>query len=129
MRPRFMNRGSALARMRRASLMACFNEAPIHESGKSAHVRNSQCGLVASMRPRFMNRGSIDELVQTARNKKASMRPRFMNRGSAPNGIKVHFDLNASMRPRFMNRGSTIERTQCRTSFRFNEAPIHESGK
>ena len=36
-----------------------FNEAPIHESGKSPY-RNPTAihGAVASMRPRFMNRGS-----------------------------------------------------------------------
>ena len=53
-----------------------------------------------------------------------------MNRGSneaRPENIPAHV---ASMRPRFMNRGS---HTKCRVKWyaahRFNEAPIHESGK
>ena len=35
MRPRFMNRGSAVLYANRAAGTASFNEAPIHESGKS----------------------------------------------------------------------------------------------
>ena len=35
MRPRFMNRGSAEARRPRTMEATAFNEAPIHESGKS----------------------------------------------------------------------------------------------
>ena len=34
MRPRFMNRGSALVLSGRLGPLKCFNEAPIHESGK-----------------------------------------------------------------------------------------------
>ena len=53
-----------------------------------------------------------------------------MNRGS--NKIKHHMDgiFEASMRPRFMNRGSPdpVAAPSGRQS-RFNEAPIHESGK
>ena len=53
-----------------------------------------------------MNRGSeVDEHVRV-RPKDASMRPRFMNRGSA--------------------RGTSLH---ARRPARFNEAPIHESGK
>ena len=36
MRPRFMNRGSDLAHSRLGHSASCFNEAPIHESGKFA---------------------------------------------------------------------------------------------
>ena len=59
MRPRFMNRGSRYARSRRHSTRRCFNEAPIHESGKlwPRGICVSSRDL-ASMRPRFMNRGS-----------------------------------------------------------------------
>ena len=60
----------------------------------------------ASMRPRFMNRGSQDDLRVRQAHQRASMRPRFMNRGSRP-----HNHSNS--------------RIMCR----FNEAPIHESGK
>ena len=58
MRPRFMNRGSAIT--------------TIH----GADVRR------ASMRPRFMNRGSHTSEYDVNRFSEASMRPRFMNRGS-----------------------------------------------
>ena len=34
MRPRFMNRGSDVLRNSMESIVSCFNEAPIHESGK-----------------------------------------------------------------------------------------------
>jgi len=43
----------------------CFNEAPIHESGKyrSTGARAETEGL-ASMRPRFMNRGSSSGILR-----------------------------------------------------------------
>ena len=37
----------------------CFNEAPIHESGKYRFDGGVSRGSPASMRPRFMNRGSL----------------------------------------------------------------------
>ena len=54
-----------------------------------------------------------------------------MNRGSASaSGEGAGAGRNASMRPRFMNRGSAARATgSCRSQTRFNEAPIHESGK
>ena len=39
MRPRFMNRGSTPVSMKRNAGKHGFNEAPIHESGKSLRVR------------------------------------------------------------------------------------------
>ena len=53
-----MNRGSAnpLRSQRRGETR--FNEAPIHESGKSEQPVERAANVVASMRPRFMNRGS-----------------------------------------------------------------------
>ena len=84
MRPRFMNRGSTGPRSASPTSRPSFNEAPIHESGKSyihyrmlAHASGFNeapihesgklpvClpvlpnALAASMRPRFMNRGSM----------------------------------------------------------------------
>ena len=59
MRPRFMNRGSSERAQIGCVRRLGFNEAPIHESGKSGRF-----ALIfwqpesASMRPRFMNRGS-----------------------------------------------------------------------
>ena len=53
-----------------------------------------------------------------------------MNRGSLVLSPKYEAWREASMRPRFMNRGSPL---RVAVSFvpilRFNEAPIHESGK
>ena len=58
-----MNRGSA-TRARAALVLSgrCFNEAPIHESGKFALIRFTRKPITASMRPRFMNRGSCEKL-------------------------------------------------------------------
>ena len=38
MRPRFMNRGSSLTRVGILMPSRCFNEAPIHESGKLRRI-------------------------------------------------------------------------------------------
>ena len=53
-----------------------------------------------------------------------------MNRGSADGKTAYERAMFASMRPRFMNRGS-VDRISgaANTIARFNEAPIHESGK
>ena len=60
MRPRFMNRGSERKGSTQRRGPSSFNEAPIHESGKSARpARNRYRRPDASMRPRFMNRGSV----------------------------------------------------------------------
>ena len=53
-----------------------------------------------------------------------------MNRGSAAVRSLPLDRVRASMRPRFMNRGSHQARAgRHRPVSRFNEAPIHESGK
>ena len=53
-----------------------------------------------------------------------------MNRGSPRISEGLRLAIEASMRPRFMNRGSFRRRTnRCESPRRFNEAPIHESGK
>ena len=53
-----------------------------------------------------------------------------MNRGSLQGGHPSMLGVRASMRPRFMNRGSAEENLRRRKKIcRFNEAPIHESGK
>ena len=77
-----MNRGSATGSNRDSQQKSCFNEAPIHESGKSVRPDYIIPTLNASMRPRFMNRGSIAIVAIVGHNRTASMRPRFMNRGS-----------------------------------------------
>ena len=54
-----------------------------------------------------------------------------MNRGSADGLLDLRGQgSRASMRPRFMNRGSDVAHVNVPFgSPRFNEAPIHESGK
>ena len=54
-----------------------------------------------------------------------------MNRGSSsPASQGIRRACAASMRPRFMNRGSHNDFLDlARCPVRFNEAPIHESGK
>ena len=85
---------------------------------------------LASMRPRFMNRGSYFIGHVRRLDAVASMRPRFMNRGSETKTQDAATPVPASMRPRFMNRGSRKVRRRCGADMaRFNEAPIHESGK
>ena len=129
-----MNRGSATGIRAEFNLGHCFNEAPIHESGKldghthpaskitgfnEAPIHESgksvRCGLgtkngsLASMRPRFMNRGSLALAIREVMGGiVASMRPRFMNRGSPLLGSVPAAARPASMRPRFMNRGSGV---------------------
>ena len=53
-----MNRGSGMESVMPEGVTACFNEAPIHESGKFESDPPVLLHLLASMRPRFMNRGS-----------------------------------------------------------------------
>ena len=53
-----MNRGSSLELSLGFTSQPCFNEAPIHESGKCEAAAESHTNPQASMRPRFMNRGS-----------------------------------------------------------------------
>ena len=150
-----MDRGSGPTAIDQFLGRSRFNEAPIHESGKSEPRARRGAVSIASMRPRFMNRGSVVAALGTLGNANiASMRPRFMNRGSAADLEVVGRSGDASMRPRFMNRGSSCR--ECRgvrpfdasmrprfmnrgsrvacsprigASFCFNEAPIHESGK
>ena len=58
-----MNRGSETARVAASPARTGFNEAPIHESGKSESPdRTSGRHSRASMRPRFMNRGSYQSI-------------------------------------------------------------------
>ena len=77
-----------------------------------------------------MNRGSCVTIAVVLDLYLASMRPRFMNRGSLPDRPRNRQCHQASMRPRFMNRGSSCGICNISTMvLRFNEAPIHESGK
>ena len=126
-----MNRGSRVFHRCDGARRARFNEAPIHESGKSEGPEDHGRGATASMRPRFMNRGSFSRAANRTQDCAASMRPRFMNRGSdSPSTSLALPGAPASMRPRFMNRGSTgLSRPTRFKHPSFNEAPIHESGK
>ena len=78
-----------------------------------------------------MNRGSHYAPCYRATQPRASMRPRFMNRGSARGEGRDGGD-----RPRFneapiheSGKLARPRRTSRPSSTRFNEAPIHESGK
>ena len=78
-----MNRGSNDVSAYPLSQSRSFNEAPIHESGKSAWRLYEVVGIGRpSMRPRFMNRGSARDMSGWHSGGVPSMRPRFMNRGS-----------------------------------------------
>ena len=77
-----------------------------------------------------MNRGSDGPDGPPGSRGPASMRPRFMNRGSSLLALIDSGKFFASMRPRFMNRGSAVGCPNSNVNVnRFNEAPIHESGK
>ena len=108
-----------------------FNEAPIHESGKSARL-----GQGSATEFRF-NEAPIHESGKLGREWIGIDLSESFNEapihesgkyGSARIG-RIGQKI-ASMRPRFMNRGSPTGRAPRRPrSRRFNEAPIHESGK
>ena len=103
-----MNRGSISTRARtEAPCSRCFNEAPIHESGKCE--------------------GALQPLLDAYRFNEAPIHE------SGKSGLAVQQGQpggQASMRPRFMNRGSEREGQRSGPGgARFNEAPIHESGK
>ena len=125
-----MNRGSREGRNPPFMEQTGFNEAPIHESGKSVDGRIGGRLRGASMRPRFMNRGSLPPYKDRRRLPRASMRPRFMNRGSAsqvqPKAAKaLGFNEAPIHESGKLRTSSDIQRR----GYRFNEAPIHESGK
>ena len=101
-----MNRGSAAERGAVQGADGRFNEAPIHESGKSR--RWSDWTITDS---RF-NEAPIHES------------------GKWYQTLADQASRDASMRPRFMNRGSSLASLQSYgLDCGFNEAPIHESGK
>ena len=154
MRPRFMNRGSQTRDMAEQAAKQASMRPRFMNRGSRHRLRHHVLKIVASMRPRFMNRGSSELVVLRLAGdagfneapihesgkcmdghrvhpvQRASMRPRFMNRGSRSGSGCSRMLSAASMRPRFMNRGSGRAATQHgRASARFNEAPIHESGK
>ena len=102
-----MNRGSHTILNRLHTIGDRFNEAPIHESGKSRKPCRDCGGKVASMRPRFMNRGSMRVSVLGER-----ALQRF-------NEAPIHESGKSSGPPRWLPASASC----------FNEAPIHESGK
>ena len=78
-----MNRGSRLRSRSALRAESCFNEAPIHESGKSratsTPARPSPCFNEAPIHESGKSDATPSELAKI---RLASMRPRFMNRGS-----------------------------------------------
>jgi len=109
-----------------------FNEAPIHESGKSERIV-----VDCSIMPTSFNEAPIHESGKWAGTASARGPPRarfneapIHESGKCTGELKIEPIEHASMRPRFMNRGSHRPRRLCADSrTRFNEAPIHESGK
>ena len=125
-----MNRGSESGLALQHQREAGFNEAPIHESGKCASRTRSPIRNPSFNEAPIHESGKFSEPPEATGSDRASMRPRFMNRGSHEHGRQSGRGGGASMRPRFMNRGSTAARGhRPRETSRFNEAPIHESGK
>ena len=107
MRPRFMNRGSCAPGADAATSRLDFNEAPIHESGKSpAGGRAEPLPCRTSMRPRFMNRGSKHEEWAKEQGLRYFNEAPIHESGKSRTGAEI-----------------------ARCSLSFNEAPIHESGK
>ena len=112
--------------------MAGFNEAPIHESGKSPRYQPRRD------RPARFNEAPIHESGKCGKTNEATEEI-VMRFNEAPihesgkwrSGYLGRQDHSgASMRPRFMNRGSNIPlRSDGSPATCFNEAPIHESGK
>ena len=125
-----MNRGSQGQRCAGSRRRPRFNEAPIHESGKSTQARPVNRAASGFNEAPIHESGKLHGEDPSAGTERASMRPRFMNRGSAVSIRARAWRVVASMRPRFMNRGSVVTPwTARRKLVSFNEAPIHESGK
>ena len=107
MRPRFMNRGSPSPAARNRCKLPCFNEAPIHESGKFRHRGHGDHRAIRFNEAPIHESGKCHDPLE-----------------------KLAQAVSASMRPRFMNRGSIETRENALGGITgFNEAPIHESGK
>ena len=125
-----MNRGSLVGLEERCEARLRFNEAPIHESGKSTTAAPKAAILTRFNEAPIHESGKLGSTCWRGRGHAASMRPRFMNRGSEAHRSRLQIARPASMRPRFMNRGSCRGSQGLKSSLgRFNEAPIHESGK
>ena len=83
MRPRFMNRGSARPLTCTGRDRPCFNEAPIHESGKFPRaLRRCLSQMSFNEAPIHESGKCVRSLRAVESRHLASMRPRFMNRGS-----------------------------------------------
>ena len=83
MRPRFMNRGSSVDSASATPPCSGFNEAPIHESGKSFLGPHSGPRAVRFNEAPIHESGKLRKRSPAVLAFVASMRPRFMNRGSA----------------------------------------------
>ena len=131
MRPRFMNRGSTRLLRARRPAVRCFNEAPIHESGKfrrAPHLMLDRGGF---------NEAPIHESGKFGAKRTTATGAGRFNEAPIHESGKSHVHIRgafspatASMRPRFMNRGSrALTKKLVPLATGFNEAPIHESGK
>ena len=102
-----MNRGSTSTRCTAPASSTCFNEAPIHESGKSCSRNRAHSGEYC------FNEAPIHESGKFPSAQDDSIhRAGFNEAPIHESGKSRYFHLpmssldSASMRPRFMNRGS-----------------------
>ena len=78
-----MNRGSASGSRTVADRVTGFNEAPIHESGKSRSARLARTTFPSFNEAPIHESGKCGAALSLLAMQRASMRPRFMNRGSS----------------------------------------------
>ena len=77
-----MNRGSGRRSAETAGVPDGFNEAPIHESGKSSTRTSSRRTTPRFNEAPIHESGKFESRYESLADQAASMRPRFMNRGS-----------------------------------------------
>ena len=106
-----MNRGSLARRLDPVSRVCDFNEAPIHESGKSDQT--ASCPGIAS----YFNEAPIHESGKSGRPSWMALKWLHFNEapihesGKCNRSDRCSGGERTSMRPRFMNRGSADGQT------------------
>ena len=84
-----MNRGSGSWPGSSRTRGICFNEAPIHESGKWWRLRTARLLLPRFNEAPIHESGKFERRLEMTGAKVASMRPRFMNRGSSDKDVRM----------------------------------------
>ena len=126
-----MNRGSMGILRRIREPPGCFNEAPIHESGKWETAMGPRGSSRRFNEAPIHESGKCREASRDARTGWGFNEAPIHESGKFGVARSSSLDVApASMRPRFMNRGSPHIRYRIWLLREgFNEAPIHESGK